>query len=131
MLNTDINFVDTEKKECRFSFDFPELCRMFDNDEESITNILKTFVETTSDNLVTFNKIINDNNFNDAVNLCHKMCPMFVQLNQNESAEFLFKMDKLRGNDSTSFPEWKEASIDFMNKADDFISYLYEKYGIE
>lgn len=131
LLNTYINIVDTEKKESRFSFDFPELCRMFDNDEESITNILKTFVETTSDNLMTFNKIINDNNFDDAVNLCHKMCPMFVQLNQNESAEFLLKMDKLRGNDSTSFPEWKEASIDFMNKADDFISYLYEKYGIE
>ncbi len=131
LLNTDINFVDTEKKECRFNCDFPELCSMFENDEESITNILKTFVEITSDNLVTFNKIINDNNFNDAVNLCHKMCPMFVQLNQNESAEFLFKMDKLRGNDSTSFPEWKESSIDFMNKADDFISYLYEKYGIE
>ena len=104
---------------------------MFDNDEESITNILKTFVETTSDNLMTFNKIINDNNFDDAVNLCHKMCPMFVQLNQNESAEFLLKMDKLRGKDSASFPEWKEASIDFMNKADDFISYLYERYEIE
>ena len=131
LLNTDINIVDTEKKESRFSCDFPELCRMFDNDEESITNILKTFVETTSDNLMTFNKIINDNNFDDAVNLCHKMCPMFVQLNQNESAEFLLKMDKLRGKDSASFPEWKEASIDFMNKADDFISYLYERYEIE
>ena len=88
LLNTDINIVDTEKKESRFSFDFPELCSMFENDDESITNILKTFVETTSDNLMTFNKIINDNNFDDAVNLCHKMCPMFVQLNQNESAEF-------------------------------------------
>lgn len=131
LLNTDINIVDTEKKESRFSFDFPELCSMFDNDEESITNILKTFVDNTSDNLMTFNKIINDNNFDDAVNLCHKMCPMFVQLNQNESAEFLLKMDKLRGKDSASLPEWKEASIDFMNKADDFISYLYEKYEIE
>lgn len=131
LLNTDINIVDTEKKESRFSFDFPELCSMFENDDESITNILKTFVETTSDNLMTFNKIINDNNFYDAVNLCHKMCPMFVQLNQNESVEFLLKMDKLRCKDSASFPEWKEASIDFMNKADDFISYLYERYEIE
>ena len=104
---------------------------MFDHDEDSITNILRTFVETTSDNLLTFNKIINNNSFNDAVNLCHKICPMFVQLNQNESAEFLFKMDKLRGKDDTSFPEWKDASIDFMKKADDFISYLYEKYEIE
>ncbi len=111
--------------------DFPELCSMFDNDEDSITNIIKTFVETTSDNLMIFNKIINDKNFNDAVNLCHKMCPMFVQLNQKEAADFLYKMDRLRGEDETSFPEWKDCSIEFMNKVDDFISYLYEKYGIE
>ena len=131
LLNTNINIDEIEKKESRFSSDFPELCSMFDHDEDSITNILRTFVETTSDNLLTFNKIINNNSFNDAVNLCHKICPMFVQLNQNESAEFLFKMDKLRGKDDTSFPEWKDASIDFMKKADDFISYLYEKYEIE
>ena len=104
---------------------------MFDNDEDSIINIIKTFIETTSDNLLIFNKTINNNNFNEAVNLCHKMCPMFVQLNQKESAEFLYKMDKLRGKDENSFPEWKECSIKFMNDVDNFISYLYEKYEIE
>jgi hypothetical protein len=56
---------------------------------------------------------------------------MFVQLNQKESAEFLYKMDKLRGKDENSFPEWKECSIKFMNDVDNFISYLYEKYEIE
>ena len=59
------------------------------------------------------------------------MCPMFVQLNQKESAEFLYKMDKLRGKDENSFPEWKECSIKFMNDVDKFISYLYEKYEID
>jgi hypothetical protein len=40
-------------------------------------------------------------------------------------------MDMLRGKDKSSFPEWKEEAIEFMNKVDDLISYLYEKYGIE
>ena len=131
ILNSNINIEEKEKMESRFITDFPELCSMFDNDDDSITNILKIFVETTSDNLVTFNEIINDNNFNNAVNLCHKMCPMFVQLNQKESSDFLYKMDKLRGCDEKSFPEWKEKSIEFMNNVDGFISYLSETYDIE
>ena len=114
----------------KYQNDFPELCSMFDNDND-IKNILLTFVETTSNNLMTFNDIIENNIFSEAVSLCHKMYPMFVQLNQKECADFLLKMDKLRGKDEDSFPEWKEKSIEFMNKVDDFISYLSKKYEIE
>lgn len=131
ILNSDFNIEEKGNQKSRFIDDFPELCSMFDNDDDSITNILKIFVKTTSDNLVAFNEIISDNNFNDAVNLCHKMCPMFAQLNQKESSEFLYKMDKLRGSDEASFPEWKEKSIEFMNNVDGFISYLSETYDIE
>ena len=101
-----------------------------DEMKDAIENILRTFVETTSNNLVIFNKIISDNNFNDAVNLCHKMYPMFVQLNQKEAADFLHKMDKLRNSNENSFPEWKEESIRFMDSVDVFISYLSDKYDI-
>ena len=104
---------------------------MFDNDENSIRNILKVFVESTSNNLVIFNEIIDKNSFKDAVNLCHKMYPMFIQLGQMDSAAFLSKMDKLRGLDETSFIEWKEESLRFMNNTDEFISYLSDKYEIE
>lgn len=114
----------------KYHDDFPELCKMFD-DEESIENILMIFVETTSNNLVVLNDIINNDDFSGAVNLCHKMYPMFVQLNQSQSAEFLLKMDKMRGKDSGSFPEWKQDAISFMDAVDNFINYLSERYGIE
>lgn len=126
----DTNFHSETKNNSRYQNDFPDLCSMFDNDDE-ITEILNTFVASTANNIVNFNEIINDDNFTEAVRLCHKMRPMFVQLNQNECADFLLKMDMLRGKDESSFPEWKEKSIEFMNKVDDLISYLYEKYGIE
>jgi DNA-binding response OmpR family regulator/nitrogen-specific signal transduction histidine kinase len=128
LLNT--NFHSETKNNSRYQNDFPDLCSMFDNDDD-ITEILNTFVESTANNIVIFNEIINDDNFTEAVRLCHKMRPMFVQLNQNECADFLLKMDMLRGKDKSSFPEWKEEAIEFMNKVDDLISYLYEKYGIE
>ena len=126
----DTNFHSETKNNSRYQNDFPDLCSMFDNDDD-ITEILNTFVASTANNIVNFNEIINDDNFTEAVRLCHKMRPMFVQLNQNECADFLLKMDMLRGKDESSFPEWKEKSIEFMNKVDDLISYLYEKYGIE
>ena len=89
-----------------------------------------SFVESTSNNLMTFNEAINDNKFKVAVDLCHKMLPMFVQLNQKEAADFLQKMDGLRNDDESSFPEWKEESIRFMDKVDEFITYLSDKYDI-
>lgn len=122
--------INKKSNTSQFNNDFPELCSMFDNDDIAIENILHTFVETTSNNLVIFNEIINDNNFSDAVNLCHKMYPMFVQLNQNETADFLHKMDRLRNHGEDSFPEWKDESIRFMDKVDEFIFYLSDKYDI-
>lgn len=129
MLNTNIN-LETDIHSI-YQDDFPELCEMFDNDDDAICNILTTFADTTSQNIITFNEHIESENFSEAVRLCHKMYPMFVQLNQKESADFLSKMDKLRCKDETSFSEWKEESIGFLNKVDDFIMYLSEKYEIE
>lgn len=131
LLNSNISLSENIEKVSKYQEDFPELCTMFDNDDATIENILKVFIENTSDNLIIFNEIINSDDFNQAVNLCHKMRPMFVQLNQIEAADFLDKMDKLRGKDQTTFPEWKEESIKFMNLADDLITLIAEKYDIE
>ena len=123
------NFDHKTKHISKYQKDFPDLCLMFDNDDD-IRDILKTFVENTSNNIVTFNDIINSNNFSEAVKLCHKMRPMFIQLNQDEIADFLLIMDKFRDNDESVFPEWKEKSLYFINKIDDFIMYLSEEYDI-
>lgn len=130
LFNSEIVIEQDSDDKSKYYNDFPKLCNMFDNDDD-IKIILKSFVATTSDNLLIFNKIITDNDFDKAVNLCHKMYPMFVQLSQDEAAEFLFKMDKMRGKDSESFPDWRDRSIDFMNNVDEFISYLSDKYDIE
>lgn len=130
LFNSEIVIEQDNDDKSKYYNDFPKLCNMFDNDDD-IKNILKSFVATTSDNLLIFNKIITDNDFDKAVNLCHKMYPMFVQLSQDEAADFLFKMDKMRGKDSESFPDWRDRSINFMNNVDEFISYLSDRYDIE
>ena len=130
VLNVNHNTNSVSVEISKYNDDFPELCLMFDNDNESIENILNVFVNTTSENILRFNEVIEENNFAEAAAMCHKMCPMFVQLEQKESADFLYKMDKLRDATEESFPEWKSESLKFINNADDFISYLYEKYNL-
>lgn len=131
LLKCEIVYNSESNNKCIFSADFPELCSMFDNDKTSIKNILKVFVESTSNNLMIFNNIIDENDFTGAIALCHKMYPMFVQLGQKESSDFLLRMDRLRNGSESDFPEWKDESVIFMNRTDDLISYLSDRYNIE
>jgi Signal transduction histidine kinase len=124
---------DNEAKESDFSKDFPELNKMMNSDAEAITNILQVFVHSTADDLVSFNEIINNDDFKKAQSLCHKMLPIFKQLERNELVEFLSKMNALKGQSNANevFPDWKNEAFIFMSKADDLIEMILEKYGID
>ena len=125
----NVNIIEEERQTCEFSADFPQLCVMFDNDSNAIREILKTFVDATSDNLVTLNDAITEHDFAKAQAVCHKMRPMFIQLEQ-KSAEYLIDMDSRRGQDATSLPDWEEKGIEFMNQSDALLAMLAEKYDI-
>lgn len=113
--------------------DFPELCALMSDDDEAIRNILTIFTHTTADNLVALNECIENDDFNTAQALCHKMLPMFIQLQQEEAIPFLSKMNETRGDADAEkvFPEWKSQATHFMTLADELIELLSEKYGIE
>ena len=123
------NWVETENNKCEFSEEFPQLCAMFGNDSNAIREILKAFVSTTSDNLVTLNDAITEHDFAKAQSVCHKMRPMFLQLEQ-PSAQYLVDMDNSRGQDTTTLPDWEEKGIEFMNQSDALLAMLAEKYDI-
>ena len=123
------NITEDDSKNCEFSDDFPQLCTMFDSDSNAIREILQTFVKSTSDNLVVLNDAITEHDFTKAQAVCHKMRPMFIQLEQ-ESAEYLTEMDSRRGQDATPLPDWEENGIDFMNKTDALLAMLADKYDI-
>lgn len=123
------NWVEDYCQKCEFNDDFPQLCTMFDNDSNAIRNILQTFVKTTSDNLVTLNDSITEHDFAKAQSVCHKMRPMFIQLEQ-KSADYLTEMDSRRGQDSSTMPDWEEKGIEFMYQSDALLTMLAEKYDI-
>ncbi len=110
--------------------DFPELCDMMGGDEEAIRGILTVFVQSTADHLVALNECVENDDFVTAHGLCHKMLPMFIQLQQEKAIPFLSKMNESRGQGADAYPEWKDDAIQFMAQADDLIELLSEKYGI-
>lgn len=125
----NVNLTIEERQQCEFSDDFPQLCVMFDNDENAIREILQAFVNATSDNLVALNDAITEHDFAKAQAICHKMRPMFMQLEQ-KSAEYLTDMDSRRGQDASSLPDWEEKGIEFMNQSDALLAMLADKYDI-
>lgn len=111
--------------------DFPSFSEMMGNDRPSMTDILSVFVKSTSDDLMTMNALIESSDFIEMQALCHKMLPMFTQLERDTT--FLSKMNGMRGKGDTeeSYPNWKEDAIQFMSQADELLDLLAEKYGIE
>ena len=102
------------------------------DDEEAIRGILTVFAQSTADHLVALNECVENDDFTTAHGLCHKMLPMFIQLQQEKATPFLSKMNNARGaNDpSTVYPEWKDDAVKFMDDADQLLEILSEKYGI-
>ena len=110
--------------------DFPELCDMMGGEEVAIRGVLTVFASSTADNLVALNECLETDDFIRAHELCHKMLPMFIQLQQDDAVPFLSKMNELRGLDANVYPGWKDDAIKFMDTADQLMEMLSEKYGI-
>ena len=103
---------------------------MMGNDKEAMTEILRVFVQSTADDLVSMNTLIEQSDFVEMQSLCHKMLPMFKQLERDTT--FLSRMNGMRGKGETEadYPNWKDDATQFMAQTDELMDLLAEKYGI-
>ena len=110
-----------------FAEDFPAFSEIMGNDSEAITAILKAFVASTAEDMMALNNHIEADDCTAAKNLCHKMLPMFKQLERDTA--FLSKMNDLRSA-GQSYPQWKDDALAFLQQADELMELLETKYGI-
>ena len=103
------------------------LREMFDNDEKVIQEILEVFINTTNENLNQLAYCIKENTFSKAQAICHKMLPMFLQMELNEIANFLKKMDQSRGTPPEDYPSWQKDGAAFIKEAIEILT-IIEKY---
>lgn len=109
--------------------DFPAFSETMGNDTDAIRSILTVFTQTLAEDMVSMNTSIDQSNFTEAQAICHKLLPMFTQLERDTS--FLSKMNAMRGKGvEADYPEWKDDAAQFMAQADELMDLLAEKYGI-
>jgi hypothetical protein len=110
--------------------DFPAFSEMMGNDKDAMTDILSVFVQSTADDLVLMNTLIEKSDFVEMQSLCHKMLPMFTQLERDTT--FLAKMNAMRGTEKKEkhYRKWKDDARQFMAQTDELMDLLAEKYGI-
>ena len=108
---------------------FPVFCESMGHDAESIRQVLEVFAHSTADDLVSLNALIEREDFVGTQAICHKMLPMFAQLERDTS--FLSRMNALRGKGiATDYPNWKDDAIRFMAQADELLDMLDDKLGV-
>ena len=122
--------VTSSENEAETEFpDFAAFSETMGHDTEAIRDILTVFTQTLAEDLVSMNASIEQSDFSDAQSLCHKILPMFIQLERDTS--FLSKMNAMRGKGTEAdYPEWKDDAARFMGQADELMDLLAEKYGI-
>ncbi len=111
---------------------FPSLVSLFGDDEAAVREILRNFVETSEKDTKQLLNLIEKDDFENAQQLCHKMHPFLAQLDADYLCHVLIKMDKLRGQDESTYPNWKTELTDAVKKIEKFtesvkINYLQKE----
>lgn len=95
---------------------FPQLASLFGDDTQTIRDILSGFVQTSHQDMNRLQELIENGAFEEAQQLCHKIYPFLCQLDAEHLCTALRKMDQLRGQDESTYPNWKEDLSDNIRK---------------
>lgn len=93
---------------------FTSLREMFNGDQNAIDAIVHEFTESTIHNMAELQNAANNNNFEQAKAICHRMLPMFLQLDLQNDCEFLIKMNALKNSPASDYPHWRNDLSEFI-----------------
>ncbi len=108
--------------------EFPQLAALFGDDSETIRDILSGFVESSETEMQRLEELIDKGAFEEAQQLCHKIYPFLYQLDAEHLCITLRKMDRLRGESESAYPEWKEDLEKTIGEIREFAEGIRKKY---
>ena len=106
--------------EASLSGRFPQLTALFNGDVGAVKDILSQFVQSSEKEREELKKLIHENRFKEAQQLCHRIHPFYSQLDATHISEKLQKMDRLRGADEDAWPQWKEELLETIRQMELF-----------
>lgn len=86
-------------------YDLTSLEQFFENDDEAVRDILDTFTQSTDMHVKELRQLLATGDFHKAQAICHKMVPMFAQLQATQTVSLLRKVDAHREN---PYEGWEE-----------------------
>lgn len=107
---------------------FPQLVSLFGDDTQIIKDILAGFVESANKDMDTLATYIEEEEFEKAQQLSHRIHPFFSQLDADHLCAVLRKMDMLRGEDESAYPNWKEELLKTIEEIRKFTVDIRENY---
>ncbi|WP_163212801.1 hybrid sensor histidine kinase/response regulator [Bacteroides sp. 519] len=82
---------------------------LLNQDKEAIREIMENFIMATVNNIVLINNAITEKDFDKVQYLCHKMLPMFLQIQAPEDITHTLKhIDNMRGENRPDNSVWVE-----------------------
>lgn len=94
---------------------------MLGEDSEALHEILMSFVDSTSENIDKLQLAVFDNDFKKAQFVCHKMLPMFIQVDAIEKLDILKKIDSLRSQEAEVYTGWEDDILEVIEYAEQVI----------
>ena len=116
------------KETTSFDEKFPQLVSLFGDDTETIKKILSTFVTTVYKDTESLTELAKASDFEGAQRLCHKMHPFINQIDAQHLCGVLTKMDSLRGQEETAYPNWKEDILLSVRQIREFADEIEKEY---
>lgn len=91
-------------------------------DSEAVREVMDKFLMDTVNHIVQLRNAVNEKDFGKAQYLCHKMLPMFLQINAPEEITVILKrMDNLRGENKPGENIWSDLSA-LTNRIEEFLT---------
>jgi Signal transduction histidine kinase len=116
------------KRELSLQEKFPKLASLFGDDEKAVKSILVGFAQSSYKDREALTEIIKKGEFKEAQQLCHRMYPFFSQLDADHLCGTLRKMDSLRGEEESSYPDWKEDLTETIAQIKEFADGIRKEY---
>ena len=116
------------KETTSFDEKFPQLVSLFGDYTETIKKILATFVTTVYKDTESLTELTKASDFEGAQRLCHKMHPFINQIDAQHLCGVLIKMDSLRGQEETAYPNWKEDILSSVRQIREFAVEIEKEY---
>lgn len=101
--------------------DFNSLETMLGTNSEDISEVLTSFVNATAENIDILRKAVFNDNFRTAQSVCHKMLPVFIQVDATDKLHILRKMDSRRSLGTERYPEWEDDILELIEYAEQVI----------